>query len=173
MRLWQSVLLAVVLAWLALVIVTSLHGQTPAPTAHPHSSAAIALHNEPGLQWAAAYCDEENPFVVCYNLAGREHKVTPESWKTWAILTLKGPGDRVALVMEDGRVLKQGTDYHFGHEEKPLPPLAPGQKSMAGHVNIDTLVLKTPHTKGQADMVVVFYIGYKTYVPHHTGDPSK
>jgi len=43
MKLWQALLLAVVFAWLALVIVTSLHGQPSAPGAPLLSTSSIGI----------------------------------------------------------------------------------------------------------------------------------
>ena len=44
MKLWQALLLALVLAWLALAIVTNLHGQAPAPPGAP-----IVSTGSPGI----------------------------------------------------------------------------------------------------------------------------
>ena len=43
MKLWQALLLAVVLAWLALAIVTNLHGQPPAPGTPIAATASIGI----------------------------------------------------------------------------------------------------------------------------------
>jgi len=42
-KLWQAVLLAVVLAWLLLVIVTSLHGQPPSPGTPIAATASVGI----------------------------------------------------------------------------------------------------------------------------------
>ena len=43
LKLWQALLLAVVLAWLALAIVTNLHGQPPAPGTPIAATASVGI----------------------------------------------------------------------------------------------------------------------------------
>jgi hypothetical protein len=117
---------------------------------------------DPHLRWAADFCDEENAFVVCYNVTG--HGATFK-------VSLKGNISSVAMVMLNGKVLKRA-DYKLTHSEKPLPPQPEGFHAMTGLIYSDQLIITRPAI-GRKEMVIVFYQGYKTAYPHHPEDDAK
>jgi hypothetical protein len=138
------------------------YAQAPAPTAHEHSSAARALMTVSDLAWAAAYCDEENAFVRCYQVTKHGPKFN---------VSLGSNVGNVAVVMFNGKVLKP-TQYYLTHRERPLPPEPEGFHAMTAKIYTDNLtIVAQPIDK--PEMVVVFFNGYKTYHPHHAEDDVK
>lgn len=135
--------------------------QVPNPTAHMHSSAAQSLIRHPDLAWAAQYCDEENPYISCYNL-GIKGGASIQ-------LALKGYVGYVALVMENNKVLQMGKDYTLIYRLTPIP--APGtndaiQSPMTGNM-LDNWLQRTTDAGSHNEFIVVFYQGYQQYTPHH------
>lgn len=139
--------------------------ELPKPTAHIHSKEAQKLALIPDLAWAAQYCDEENPYVQCIEITGKDTK------KLLSI-PLKGHIGTVALIMINGNIIN--SYYSLSHDEKPIGPLPPGQKSMTGLIYDDKLNINKRNTMNKKrEMVVIFYKGYKIYTPHHPEDPKE